>query len=94
MGGQGSVQTAMTCGTPFVGMPYHGEQELNVALAEARGMAIRLSPLAAGTPAMTAAVQRLLSEPEYRGRAREVKALYAGIDGADGCARAILDYLS
>ena len=94
MGGQGSVQTAMTCGTPFVGMPFHGEQELNVALAEAQGMAIRLSPEHGGSQRMTDAVRRLLTEPSFRTNAQRVKRYYAGVDGADGCARAILEYLA
>lgn len=94
MGGQGSVQTAMACGTPFVGMPYHGEQELNVALAEAQGMAIRLSPAEGGTGRLTGAVTRLLREPGFRRHAERVKGYYAGVDGADGCATAILDYLA
>ncbi len=93
MGGQGSVQTAMVSGTPFVGMPYHGEQELNVALAERRGMAIRLSPRLAGSRHMTAGVRRLLDEPSFRRNAGQVRALYAGVNGADGCAQAIIDYL-
>lgn len=94
MGGQGSVQTAMSCGTPFVGMPYHGEQELNVALAEAQGMAIRLSPADGGTSRMTEAVKRLLDEPAFRENGQRVKRFYAGIDGADGCAGAIIEYLA
>jgi UDP:flavonoid glycosyltransferase YjiC (YdhE family) len=93
MGGQGSVQTAMASGTPFVGMPYHGEQELNVALAESQGMAIRLSPALAGTPRMTDAVIRLLTEPGFRANAQRLRRCYEAADGADGCARAILDYL-
>lgn len=44
MGGQGSVQTALASGLPFVGLPHHGEQELNVAVAERRGSAVRMSP--------------------------------------------------
>jgi UDP:flavonoid glycosyltransferase YjiC (YdhE family) len=94
MGGQGSVQTAMSCGTPFVGMPYHAEQELNVALAERRGMAIRLSPADGRTARMTEAVNRLLHEPSFRANAQRVKGHYSGIDGADGCARAIMEYLT
>ncbi len=94
MGGQGSVQTAMASGTPFVGMPLHGEQELNVALAERLGLAIRLSPVAAGTEDMTRAVRRLVSEPPFRREAARAKELYAGVDGADGCARAIVEFLA
>lgn len=93
MGGQGSVQTAMMSGTPFVGMPYHGEQELNVALAERWGMAIRLSPRAAGTNAMTEAVRRLLDQPSFRENAARARLLYRDADGAEGAARAIIDYL-
>jgi UDP:flavonoid glycosyltransferase YjiC (YdhE family) len=93
MGGQGSVQTAMASGVPFVGMPLHGEQELNVALAERFGAAIRLSPAAAGTDAMTRAVRQLMNEPALRRNAMRARELYAGIDGADGCALAIVEFL-
>lgn len=48
----------MASGTPFVGLVYHGEQELNVAAAERIGMAIRMAPAAAETPALTDAVRR------------------------------------
>lgn len=94
MGGQGSVQTAMACGTPFVGMPYHGEQELNVHLAEQHGMAIRLSPKLGGSEQMTAAVRTLLTDGSFRANAERVKQLYAGIDGADGAALAIIEFLA
>lgn len=92
MGGQGSVQTAMASGTPIVGMPFHGEQELNVALAERQGMALRLSPKVAGTSAMTAAVRRLLDEPPFRTSAARLKQQYASIDGAAAAAEAILSW--
>lgn len=93
MGGQGSVQTAMASGTPFVGMPFHGEQELNVALAERRGLAIRLSPQEAGSSTMTAAVRRVLDEPSFREAASHARSLYAGLDGAAEAAAAIAEYL-
>jgi UDP:flavonoid glycosyltransferase YjiC (YdhE family) len=93
MGGQGSVQTAMVSGTPFVGLPLQGEQEFNVHLAERLGMAIRLSPSAAGTPALTQAVRRLLDEASFREAAAKVRNLYSGTDGAAGAAQAIITYL-
>ncbi len=43
-GGQGSVQTAMACGTPLLGIPLHIEQDLNVALVERLGAARHLGP--------------------------------------------------
>lgn len=93
MGGQGSVQTAMASGTPFVGLPYHGEQELNVAVAERLGMAIRMKPDDAGTAELTTALRRLLDAPEYRDSACRVARLYAQADGPGRAADAILEWL-
>lgn len=93
MGGQGSVQCAMASGIPFVGLPFHGEQELNVAVAERLGLALRLSPQAATTPALATAVRRLLDEPSFGVAAKAAARLYAGVDGAARAADAILDYL-
>ena len=74
-------------------MPTNGEQELNVALAERQGMAIRLSPKLAGTAEMTAAVRRLLDEPAFRTSAARLQGHYANIDGAGAAADAILAWL-
>lgn len=93
MGGQGSVQTAMASGTPFVGLPYHGEQELNVAVAERLGMAIRMKPDDAATPALPEAVRRLLHEGSFSRAARETARTYDGVDGAGRAADVILEYL-
>ena len=94
MGGQGSVQTAMASGTPLVGIPLHPEQELNVDLAARQGMALAMAPRHAGTEKMTAAVRRLVAEPEFRQQARRVQQLYAGSDGASRAAAAITRYLA
>lgn len=93
MGGQGSVQTAIASGTPFVGLPYHGEQELNVAVAERLGLAIRMSPRDATTAALPAAIRRLLDEPSFATAARAAASHYAGVDGAARAADALLAYL-
>ena len=94
MGGQGSTQTAMAAGTPFVGLPYHGEQELNVAVAERLGAAVRLSPATAGSRELTEAIDRLVSDPAFASAASEVSRRYAGVDGGALAADAIVDYLS
>jgi UDP:flavonoid glycosyltransferase YjiC (YdhE family) len=93
MGGQGSVQCAMASGTPIIGFPFHGEQELNLALAERQGMGVRLPPKAAGTPKLTRAVRQMLSDPGAKRNAARVQALYEGVDGAANAADAILSYL-
>ena len=94
MGGQGSVQSAMAAGTPLVGLPYHGEQELNVAVAARQGMAIAVSPRAVPGDGVTTAVRRLLDDPSFARNAERVRAAYAGIDGAGQAADAILTYLA
>ncbi|MGA8046989.1 MAG: glycosyltransferase [Dermatophilaceae bacterium] len=94
MGGQGSTQTAMASGTPFVGLPYHGEQELNVVVAERLGCAIRMSPDVAGTSGLTEAVHRLVAEPAFSAASAEVATMYAGVDGGALAAAAIVDYLT
>ncbi len=93
MGGQGSVQTAMASGTPFVGLPYHGEQELNVAVAERLGMAIRMSPKDATTPVLSQAVRRLLSETRFARAAGSAARAYEGVDGAGRAADVIVERL-
>jgi UDP:flavonoid glycosyltransferase YjiC (YdhE family) len=90
MGGQGSVQTMLAAGTPFVGVPLHMEQELNVGIAARHGAAVPLSIEQAGTPALAAALRRLHTEPSWRAAARRVAARYAGIDGAGRAADEIL----
>lgn len=94
MGGQGTVQTAMCCGTPLVAIPLHPEQELNVDLAVRQGMALAIAPRHAEGEKMTAAIRRVGSEPGFRHEAMRVKALYAGTDGAASAAAAITRFLA
>ncbi len=93
MGGQGTISSAMAAGTPIVGFPFHGEQELNVALAERRGMAARLPLTATGSPLLTETVRRMLADPAVRAAADATRALYAGVDGPGRTAAAIRRYL-
>lgn len=93
MGGQGSVQTAMASGTPFVGLPYHGEQELNVAVAQRLGMAIRMRPDDAMSKALPDSLRQLLTVPSYAEAARRAAAHYDGVDGAALAADTMLEWL-
>lgn len=93
-GGQGSVQTALAAGRPFVGIPLQPEQEWNVAAAERLGAAARISPREARGTALTRSVRDLLSRPSAREAAARVAAVYAGVDGPARCAEAIVDYLT
>lgn len=93
MGGQGSVQSSLAAGTPLVGLPYHGEQELNVAVAARQGAAVAVSPRDVPGPALTTAVRRVLSDPAYAAAASRVRDLYSRTDGAAAAADAILRHL-
>ena len=94
MGGQGSVSAAMAAGTPIVGFPFHGEQELNLALAERRGMAVRLPLTELGGARLTHEVRRLLDDPAVRAAAAATRALYEGVDGPARTAEAIRRFLA
>jgi len=90
-GGQGSVQTALAAGTPFVGVPLHLEQDLNVALIERLGAARLLSRRDAQTPLIAAAARQILLTPSYRREARRIQELYSSVDGPRNAAEAIIE---
>jgi UDP:flavonoid glycosyltransferase YjiC (YdhE family) len=92
-GGQGSVQTALAGGTPFIGVPLQPEQDWNVVTAERLGAAERISPDDARTEALTKLVQSMLNRPPARAAAERVAAIYAKVDGPARCAEEILNYL-
>lgn len=94
MGGQGSVQTALACGTPLVGIPLHPEQELNVDLAVRHGAGLAIAPRRLDTPRLTEAVRRILGDPQFARGAAKVRRWYEGVDGAGNAARAIRAWLA
>jgi UDP:flavonoid glycosyltransferase YjiC (YdhE family) len=90
-GGQGSVQTALAAGVPFVGIPLQSEQDANVAFAQNQGAARLIAQKAAGTPAMTAAARDLLTDDAARDSARRLKQIFAAADGPAAAAQAVLE---
>jgi UDP:flavonoid glycosyltransferase YjiC (YdhE family) len=90
-GGQGSVQTALAAGVPFVGIPLQSEQDANVTFAQNQGAARLIAQKAAGTPAMTAAARDLLTDDAARDSARRLKQIFAAADGPAAAAQAVLE---
>jgi UDP:flavonoid glycosyltransferase YjiC (YdhE family) len=90
-GGQGSVQTALAAGLPFVGIPLQGEQDANVAFAQHQGAARLVAQRAAGTPAMAAAAQGLIADTTARDSARRIQQIFGRVDGPAAAATAILE---
>lgn len=93
MGGQGSVQTAMSSGTPVIGIPLHAEQELNIDLAARHGAGLAIAPRHVDSPRLTNAVRQVLGDPRFAAGAAKVQAWYAGVDGAALAAKAIQRHL-
>ena len=79
-GGQGSVQAALSSGTPFVGIPLHAEQDLNVHLAAQLGAAV-VQPVQSIVGGVGPDVARVLADPSFRAAAGRWAARYAEVDG-------------
>lgn len=75
--GQGSVQTAMASGTPLLGIPLHPEQELNIALIEHLGAALKATP----TDDLAALATQMLDNKSFGAAAERIQKLYAAVDG-------------
>ncbi|MGA8612176.1 MAG: nucleotide disphospho-sugar-binding domain-containing protein [Xanthobacteraceae bacterium] len=88
-GGHGTAMRAMRHGVPMVVIPGLAGDQPFVAAAVQEWGAGRALPSDAGTDAMRAAVQEVLSTPSFRRTAREKSALLAGIDGAANAANEV-----
>jgi UDP:flavonoid glycosyltransferase YjiC (YdhE family) len=89
-GGQGSVQTAMSGGTPLLGIPLQPEQDLNLHLIERQGAGKLLPLRLAGSVRMTEWARQMLHDPSYRRNARRVQALLSAVDGPGNAAELML----
>jgi UDP:flavonoid glycosyltransferase YjiC (YdhE family) len=92
-GGQGSVQTAMAGGTPFVGIPLQPEQAANLDIAERQGIA-RAVPLSQATTGVADALRAVVGDPYAKRAAQRVSELYGATEGAGAAADAIIETAS
>jgi UDP:flavonoid glycosyltransferase YjiC (YdhE family) len=81
-GGHGTAMRAMRHGVPMVVIPGLAGDQPFVAAAVQEWGAGRALPGDAGTDAMRAAAQEVLSTPSFRATAKQKSALLAGVDGA------------
>jgi UDP:flavonoid glycosyltransferase YjiC (YdhE family) len=80
-GGQGTVQTALSSGTPFLGVGMQPEQDINIEFAVRWGSAIRIPKKRVTTQAVREAILKLLGDEHARQRARELQAEYERWNG-------------
>ncbi|XP_023293682.2 UDP-glycosyltransferase UGT5-like [Lucilia cuprina] len=75
-GGLLSTTESIYHGTPFIGIPIFGDQFLNMARAEANGYGIRLDYQTLNAKDLIAAVERVINDPSYNQRIKEMSATY------------------
>jgi len=93
-GGQGTVQTAMGCGTPVISVPFQPEQEWNLKCVEERGAGIMLHPSRWTAANISKSLERLVRDNSnsYKTSARAVEKEMELIDGSANTARSILEF--
>jgi MGT family glycosyltransferase len=87
--GHGTVVRALSCGVPVVASPVAGDMAENASRVAWAGVGVSL-PRRLTTPrGVRLAVERLLGEPSYAARARELADWAARNDGGERAARAV-----
>jgi MGT family glycosyltransferase len=90
-GGYGGVQTALTHGVPLVvSGTTEDRKETNARVAWC-GAGVSLQADRPEPDLLRAAARRVLADPSYRTRARELKEAYAGYSGSSRATEAILE---
>ena len=79
-GGQGTVQTTVSAGVPFVGVGMQPEQELNIYLYKEFGNAIQISKKKLNTKRIQDSINELLTNAKYKEKALEAKSILENID--------------
>ena len=92
-GGQGTVQTAVSAGTPIVGVGMQVEQSTNLDNVAQRGAAIRIPKRQWTAERIRRALGQVLEVSTFRQSAARLKCDHDAIDGRNEAARAIWDFL-
>ncbi len=90
-GGQGTVQTACSSGTPFVGVAMQAEQQANLDNLASHGAGLRIARGFWQASRITAALDKVLNDPSYRLKARRLAGDFTKVDGHARAGRAIWD---
>lgn len=85
-GGQGTVQTAVAAGTPFVGIGLQPEQEANIDLIVRHGSALRIRKRQLTRARLLEAIQTLLDNAAARDAAQKLRAVSEQWQGAENAA--------
>lgn len=92
-GGQGTVQTALASGTPMVGVAMQPEQQINLDNIALSGAGIRI-PISRWTSYnIVSATKKLIENPSYIKKARQLQKSIKNVDGKKNCSMAIWDFI-
>lgn len=80
-GGQGTVQTAIGSGTPFVGIPLQPEQNVNLKIVERRGGSLTLSLKAIREGKLRSRLEEVLGDVSFREAMTTLKGFQDRRDG-------------
>lgn len=92
-GGQGTVQTAATSGTPIVGVGMQAEQSTNLDNIVRRGTGIRIPKRQWNPQTIRRALRQVFDLPSFQENAARLKRDYDAVDGPAEAARAIWEFL-
>jgi UDP:flavonoid glycosyltransferase YjiC (YdhE family) len=88
-GGSPSVQQALSAGAPVLGLAGNMDQHLNMRSVTAAGVGLLVRSEHATPPAIAHAARRLLDEPDFRARAKEMADRFAAHDAPATFASAV-----
>jgi UDP:flavonoid glycosyltransferase YjiC (YdhE family) len=93
-GGQGTVQTALACGTPIVGVAMQLAQQVNLDNVAAKGAGIRISSHRWTASTVQQAVRTILEARRYQENARRLQQSVRSVDGKKNSAEAIWQFVT
>ena len=92
-GGQGTVQTALACGTPIVGFAMQPEQQINLDHAVLQGAAIRIPKFLWNRRSIRSAILKIASDGSYRENALRLGHEMAKEDGRVNASKAVWRFI-
>ncbi|MEJ2194340.1 MAG: glycosyltransferase [Ignavibacteriaceae bacterium] len=93
-GGQGSVQTAISSGTPLIGFPIQPEQNFNLKQVERHGAGLCLSLRSLRKGRLRESINQILIDDRYKKSMRQLLTWQSSRDGALEVAKAVSELLN
>jgi len=93
-GGSGGLYPAIAAGTPVLGIPGNADQHLSTGVLEESGAGLGVRVEEASEQRLESALEKLLSQPQYRAAARKWAGVYARYDSGGLFRKFVADVLN